>query len=94
MAKPKHPARVAAEAAGERFYEGPPCHNGHTQRYVRGAGCVPCAIERATKQVAADPERRRAYRREWYLRNLDEIKANSAEWRRKNPEQFRATLRQ
>jgi len=42
---PRHPARLAAIAAGARTFEGPPCRHGHPgTRYVGGnQGCVDCA---------------------------------------------------
>lgn len=37
-----HPARMAAQAAGERTWIGPMCRHGHVERYTESASCAVC----------------------------------------------------
>ena len=53
--------RKEAKAAGEKFYDGPPCAKaGHTKRYTNDAACVAClkARDQTPKHKAAQKARR------------------------------------
>ena len=43
-----HPVRLAALAAGDRFFEGPSCRHGHAGlRYTASTACVACRTKKA-----------------------------------------------
>lgn len=49
--------------------------------------CKPCGRARSkTYRDREDPERRRAYNKEYHIRNAEKAKANSKKWRLENPE--------
>lgn len=48
------------------------------------AWCKPCAIARATKWGATNPERRKKARRNWYLENIETEKATNKKWHQEN----------
>lgn len=80
-----------------------PCKMGHMDRYPTGR-CRPCAIDRAARWAAANPERFAANqtnrdkvkevegRRQRYAQNREAIKAKTAAWSRTNPDARRAAV--
>jgi hypothetical protein len=57
-----------------RTYQGTPCNQGHTERYVSSRCCAPCTIERAKRR---------------YALNRDEVIRQTTAWKRANPERMR-----
>ncbi len=54
MARPVHPARAVALAAGQRHYEGEACPKGHTTRHAHNRACVQCQADwQRTRRKAA-----------------------------------------
>lgn len=72
----KNEIRLKAQASGEKFYEGSPCKNGHTTRYVANNSCVTCGeVQRKT----------------WRLNNKERHREMTQSWRDNNPERAART---
>lgn len=96
--------RAEAIATGStKYFTGEPCKHGHlSPRYV-SAGCVECALKRASDRYQADPEANREYCRvryrtnlavqeqvrEWRLANPEKVEAAREKWRQENPEKHK-----
>ena len=63
--------RVAAKERGDTFYEGTPCVEGHTTRYVKNNCCAICSKQQ---------------RKVWRDNNKARHKAMTEKWREENPE--------
>src|SRR4029077_6642928 len=100
--------RVAAKAAGERFYEtGKPCKNGHTAKRYAGTGtCSACAIAIAQRYQAAHPDRLAEYKsretsrqlkrdaaKRYAKRHPQKMLARVKRWRAANPDKVKQYAR-
>ena len=92
-----------------RYFTAEPCVHGHlSKRHVTNGRCMTCLYlmrkprtdkARETLRIwcakdrSANPEKRRAYKREYYHRNKARVQAQNEASRKKNPEPRRCTTR-
>ncbi|MBZ9659817.1 HNH endonuclease [Mesorhizobium sp. ESP-6-4] len=100
--------RAEAKAAGNKLYfTGEPCKYGHIAPRYTTAGCVECAIARATERYWSDTQAKKEYDRiryatnpkarigrdTWKINNPEKAKECSIRWRENNPEKHKDSQR-
>lgn len=82
--------KTEAKAAGlNRYFTGEPCVRGHVaERRIQSGNCIDCQSE-----DRRNPGKGGAYRKARYAENRDLRIAESAEWRRANPEKAKETCK-
>jgi 5-methylcytosine-specific restriction endonuclease McrA len=78
--------KAEAKAAGlKRYFTGRPCKNGHiAERYLGGGGCVECIKQHSNTETMRAYQK--AYAKDLYAANKDDINRRTALWRRNNPD--------
>lgn len=81
-------ARAAAQAAGERFYQGAPCRHGHDgKRYTSKGQCYACQVL-TSRTRDRTTEHRRLQRETWKAANPEKVKA----WRKRATARLRQAI--
>jgi len=61
-------------------------HNDRNKKDGKSSSCKPCATARAIKWAEENPDRVDKNKRNYYERNIENVKAAAKEWRSSNPE--------
>lgn len=75
-------------ARGTRVYQGKPCAEGHTEKYLSSRNCVTCTRARTQARNSADPEKHRAESRLHHAANRERKNAYSRRYFAANRERL------
>lgn len=84
--------RAMAIASGEKYYfTGRPCKQGHISKRIVNGGCCQCNKEASVKWKQSKEGRShfKEYRRNWMLKNIDQVREKRRIWQQNNPEKCR-----
>ncbi len=77
-----------------RYFTGKKCKHGHlSQRLVSNGSCIVCADDRQRRSRRDNPEKWREYDRLQYERDPEKARALSLDWRNRNINRARKSLR-